>query len=132
MIRWLKYSIMLGRVLQPEILNSLCSPFTTWSLYSWKSESAFCASIISLLKLSTIINWFRQILLGSTDTKMFRFLNSSNSSYSLTMREETCRNFLLSASATTFAFPGWYLTSKSYNLLEIWPIFSVLGSVLSD
>jgi len=105
----------------PLNLKTPSSPKTnslTW--FDPDNSFTFCklasTDYLSLIKLKKSLDLVRVLHLmnsGSNSTCSLISLNLSSNSNSLIMRCATCTVFLLKASATTFAFPGWYRSLKS-------------------
>ena len=87
-----------------KLLSLPYSIASNWVL--WKG-SVFWPSLISPSNSLVILKVPNLTLLGVTSHARLRSLNCSRRSISLTIKANICRDFLLKASATTLALPGW-------------------------
>jgi len=83
------------------------------SLTLFRLASNNCLSLTEFRKSLDMVRLLHLMNPDSNSTCSFMSLNFSNSSTFLIMRCAVCTVFLLKASATTFAFPRWYKSSKS-------------------
>lgn len=82
-------------------------------IISCKNWSPCWASWTLTKKSLVIFNIPKYKLFDHTSTEKFTSLNSSINCNSFTIIMDICNNFLLKASTTTFALPGWYDNLKS-------------------
>jgi len=93
--------------------KSLASSDPSCSLTLFRPASNNCLSLIESKKSLDIVRVLHLMDSDPNSTYILMSQNFSSSSTSFIMRCVVCTVFLLRASATTFAFPGWYRSSKS-------------------
>jgi len=93
--------------------NSFVSSDPSNSLTPFKLASINYFSLTEFRKSLDIVRVLHLMNSDPNSNCSFISLNFSSSSNSLIIRCAACTIFLLNAYATTFAFPGWYKSSKS-------------------
>ena len=96
-----------------DLENPSIMPTSNWSRILLRLESPRCESMILCLSVGHIVSqaiWAATYLVTTAISARSKSVRTRGS---LVMRADECTAFRLSASATTFAFPGWYWMSMS-------------------